>query len=120
VIEMHSLTRKIAFFAASAALVVTSTAVVAAAPAPQAATPNSWMMLSMLSPSGSVALAGSDAAAQAGPDAPPPAPPPMAVEAGGRPGTPPLPVIAIWLAVIGVDIWILTRDHNHEIPNSPA
>jgi hypothetical protein len=30
-------------------------------------------------------------------------------------------VIAIWLAVIGVDIWILTRNNHHiQIPNSPA
>jgi tellurite resistance protein TehA-like permease len=114
---MRSLTKRIAFFAASAALVASSTAAVAATPAPQAATPNSWMMLSMLSPSGSLALGGANAAVQPA-DVPPP--PPPAAEAGGGSGVPPLPVIGIWLAVIGVDIWILTRDHNPRVPNSPA
>jgi len=47
-------------------------------------------------------------------------PPPMAAKVGSSPGRPRLPVIAIWLAVIGVDIWILTRDHNPRVPNSPA
>jgi tellurite resistance protein TehA-like permease len=115
---MYSVTKKILSFAGCAALIASSSAAVAAAPAPQAAAPNAWMMLSMLSPSGSVALGGAQAAAQPQTDVPPP--PPSAEPATG-PAFPPLPVIAIWLAVIGVDIWILTRNHHHvRIPNSPA
>jgi tellurite resistance protein TehA-like permease len=113
---MHAVTKKILSFAGCAALIASSSAAVAAAPAPQAAAPNAWMMLSMLSPSGTVALGGVQAAAQPQTDVPPPS-----AEPATGPAVPPLPVIAIWLAVIGVDIWILTRNHHHvRIPNSPA
>jgi hypothetical protein len=98
----------------SLSLVASSTAAVAAtAPAPAR---NGWLALSMLTPSGSVALGGTGVAA-AQPEAPPPPPP----QYHGGIGTPPLPVILIWLAVLGVDIYILTKnDHHHPIPNSPA
>jgi hypothetical protein len=113
---MRRSARFIASALVSLSLVASSTgAVAAAAPAPAS---NGWLALSMLTPSGSVALAGTGAAA-AQPEAPPP--PPPAAEYRGGIGTPPLPVILIWLAVLGVDIYILTKnDHHHPIPNSPA
>lgn len=114
---MYCVVKKVLSLVASAALVASSSVAVASAPSPQASAPNAWMMLSMLSPSGTVALGGAQAAAQPQSDVPPP---PAAEPAAGS-GLPPLPVIAIWLAVIGVDIWILSRDHHHvRIPNSPA
>jgi hypothetical protein len=77
------------------------------------------MMLSMLSPSGAAVLGDAQGAAQPQADVPPPPPPAAEPATGG--GVPPLPVIAIWLAVIGVDIWVLTKNHHHvRIPNSPA
>jgi len=35
---------------------------------------------------------------------------------------PPLPVIAIWLGVIALDVYLLTKDDDHHRakPNSPA
>jgi hypothetical protein len=68
----------------------------------------------MLTPSGSVGLAGAALAAQ--PEAPPPAPPPH--YAGSS--TPPLPVIALWLGMIALDIYLITRSNHHGHPNSPA
>jgi hypothetical protein len=52
------------------------------------------------------------------PEAVPGAPPAPAEFAG--PGFPPLPVVLIWLAVLGVDIYLLTKNHHHGVPNSPA
>ena len=97
----------------SLSLVASSTAAVAAsAPTPAS---NGWLTLSMLTPSGSVAL-GTTGVAAAQPETPPPPP-----EYHGGIGTPPIPVILIWLAVLGVDIYILTKNDNHpRIPNSPA
>jgi hypothetical protein len=70
----------------------------------------------MLTPSGSAVLGGAGVAA-AQPEAPPPPP----ADYHGGIGTPPIPVILIWLAVLGVDIYILTKNnHHHPIPNSPA
>jgi hypothetical protein len=78
------------------------------------------MMLSMLSPSGTVALDGADMVAQPQPDVPPLAAATNNAVSGRIP-TPPLPVIGLWLAVIGVDVWLVTRnDHHVRIPNSPA
>ena len=111
---MRRSVRFIASAIASLSLVGSSTAAVAAsAPAPGS---NGWLALSMLTQSGATALGGTGvAAAQA--ETPPPPPP----EYHGGIGTPPLPVILIWLAVLGVDIYILTKnDHHHPIPNSPA
>jgi len=66
----------------------------------------------MLTPSGATELGGAGVSA-AQPEAPPP-PPQFA-----GPGSPPLPVILVWLGVIGLDIYLLLRhDHNHH-PNSP-
>lgn len=113
---MRRSARLVASAIVSLSLVASSTAGIAAtAPAPAS---NGWLALSMLTPSGSVALGGTGVAA-AQPEAPPP-PPPQAGYQGGI-GTPPIPVILIWLAVLGVDIYILTKNNDHpRIPNSPA
>jgi hypothetical protein len=98
----------------SLSLVASSTAAVAASAPPPAS--NGWLTLSMLTPSGSAVL-GSAGVAAAQPEATPPASPPG--QSGI--GTPPIPVILIWLAVLGVDIYIATKNnHHHPIPNSPA
>jgi hypothetical protein len=120
---MRAIAKKFMLVAGCAALVASPTAAAAAAPTVQGAAPTSWMMLSMLSPASAVALEGANGAAQAQPDVPPPAPPPMAQSEPANAGvpTPPLPVIAIWLAEIGLVVWIATRHDNHvHIPNSPA
>ena len=100
----------------SLSLIGSSTAAVASAPAPASQAPlPGWTTLSMLNASGAAALGNAGvAAAQA--DVPPPA-----RYERGLP-TPPLPVILVWLAVIAVDIWILTKDDNDGpgVPNSPA
>ena len=113
---MRRSARFIASAIVSLSLVGSSTAAVAAtAPAPAS---NGWLALSMLTPSGSVAL-GATGVAAAQPETPPPPPPPPGYQGGI--GTPPLPVILIWLAVLGVDIYILTKNnHHHPLPNSPA
>jgi len=85
--------------------------------APAAIQPGaSWLTLSMLTPAGSIGLAG---AAVQPPQTTPGdyAPPP---QAGGKVPTPPIPVIAIWLAEIAVAIYILTRHHHGRItvPNT--
>jgi hypothetical protein len=72
------------------------------------------MMLSMLTPSGAAVLSSTEAV-----DAQPEAPPPPPQNYDGN-EWPPLPVILIWLAVLGVDVYILTKDHHHGVPNSPA
>jgi hypothetical protein len=115
---------RIASAAIVAALLFSSTASGAAsvsAPAGPAAARNDWLTLSMLTPAGTLGLAG--AAVQPGPptDAPPPPPPPRAF---GSVQSPPIPVIAIWLATLATAIYILTR-HNHArfffpVPNSPG
>lgn len=117
---MRRLGQQVAFAVVSLSLMVSSTAAVASAPAPtpapfQATGFDGWMTLSMLTPS-TVASTGVLAAQ---PETPPPPPPPPPGYTG--PATPPLPVILIWLAVLGVDIYILTKNnHEHPLPNSPA
>lgn len=109
--------RLIASAVLSFSLIATSTAATASMVTTPSAPP-AWAALSMLTPSGAIALQGTAvAAAQAETPPPPPPPPP---ESNGF-TTPPIPVIAVWLAVIAVDIWILTRHHHHHnFPNSPA
>lgn len=110
---MRRSARIVASAMVSLSLVASSTAAVAASAPPPAS--NGWLTLSMLTPSGS-AMLGSTGVAAAQPEAPPPAPPGQ-----GGIGTPPIPVILIWLAVLGVDIYIATKNnHHHPIPNSPA
>jgi hypothetical protein len=84
----------------------------------------SWQTLSMLNPSGAIALGGAAVAAQPAADVPPPPPLGPPPPDGGI-GTPPLPVIAVWLATIAVAIWILAHKHGHGTfefpqPNSPG
>lgn len=117
---------RIASAAVMAAILFSSTPVAAATSsvsAPQTAgLQNGWTALSMLTPAGSIGLAG--AGAQAGPESanspPPPAPPPVY----GEVPSPPVPVIAIWLATVATAIYILTRSHHNRfflpVPNSPA
>ena len=116
---------KIAAAAVTAAILFDSTAAVAAS-APAGAAPQtsavSWQTLSMLSPAGSIGLAG--AAAQPAADQPPPPPPPGPPPPEGNAvhGVP-LPVIGIWLAGIALAIYILTRNHGRGrfvFPVSPA
>jgi ABC-type transport system substrate-binding protein len=123
---MVRLRKSIAAAVVSASLIVSSTAAVASAPAPAPAT-DGWLTLSMLTPSGAAVLDSTAVAAQPAtvtcPDgtvvangAPCPGPTPYA-----GPGFPPIPVIIVWLAVLGVAIYILTKHHHRvHIPNSPA
>jgi len=97
----------------SISLIANSTAAVAAAAPPQPGPGSGWLALSMMTPSGATGLGGA-AVAAAQPEGPPPAPP----EYRGS-STPPLPVIAVWLAVLAADVYILTR-HHHNHANSPG
>jgi hypothetical protein len=123
---MVRLRRSIAAAVVSASLIASSTAAVASAPAPSPAA-NGWLTLSMLTPSGAAVL-GSTAVAAAQP-ATVTCPDGTVVAAGApcpgpfvsaRPGFPPIPVILVWLAVLGVDVYILAHHHHHHVPNSPA
>jgi len=88
--------------AAAFALLVSSAAGAASTPSsPAPQTQNGWVTLSMLTPNGAMGLAGSTA--QPAPDTSP-------VRADVP--TPPIPVIAIWLATLAMAIYILTRDHH--------
>ena len=86
-----------------------------AASAAIASPPNGdpWLALSMLTPSGSIGLAGSEAVAQ--PEGSPLSPPQYTGTS-----TPPLPVIALWLGLIALDIYLVLRHDHHGHPNSPA
>ena len=85
------------------------------APATTAQSGASWLTLSMLTPSGSIGLAG---AAVQPPNPSDNLPPPQADD--NR--RPPIPVIAIWLAEIALAIYILTKHHHGRVflphPNS--
>jgi hypothetical protein len=110
----------VASAAISVSLIATSTAAVASNNSvPAAPSTDSWVALSMLTPSGT-ALLDSTALAAAQPDTvPPPPPPPRTYYTG--PSTPPIPVIILWLAVLGTMVYIATKNnHNHPVPNSPA
>jgi hypothetical protein len=124
--------RRSGHFIASAvvsfSLVASSTAAIASTAPPQPAPTNGWLTLSMLTPSGASVL--NSAAVTAAQPQIPPAPPmktcadgsvvPADASCNGGPAWPPLPVILIWLAVLGVNIYILTKSHHHGVPNSPA
>ena len=113
---MRLMGSRIASAALAAAILFDSTAAVAAS-APPAAPPQasaaSWLTLSMLTPTGTVGLAG--AAAQPAADQPP------VPEGNGVAGVP-LPVIGIWLGEIALAVYILTRDHRGRFvfPGSPV
>jgi len=95
----------------SISLIANSTAALASVSATQPAAGNPWLALSMLTPSGATGLGGA-AVAAAQPEAPP------AGEYRGS-STPPVAVIAVWLAVLAADVYILTRHHHHHA-NSPG
>ena len=111
------------------------------APPPAPTPPSPWMTLSMLNPSGAAVLGGAPAvavcgaagaaAAQAGGGCvlpqvgAVPAAQPLGQPAPASPQyigshTPPLPVILVWLAVIGLDIYLLVRNDHHNRGNSPT
>jgi len=112
---MRSIPTKIAAIAAAAAIMVTPT-VAAASTVQSAPASNAWVTFSQLNPAGATALAGSSLAA---------AQPSVALagsaaavqatdDTGGYHGGIPLPVIAVWLAVIGAAVYIaLIEKHRH-------
>lgn len=102
------------WLAAAVSLSLIGSAAVGSTRAPAPATgSDGWLTLSMLTPSGSAALAGT-AAGAAQPDA---VTPPAAY---ARPGTPPIPVLLVWLGVLGTMVYIATKSSHHRAPNSPA
>ena len=117
--------KSIAAAIVSVSLIATSTPALASAPAP-APVSGSWLTLSMLTPSGAAVLdTAAVAAAQPavvtcadGTVVAPGAPCPGTV-AYTSPGMPPIPVIIVWLVVIGGAIYLATHN-NHNHPNSPA
>lgn len=114
---MQRLGQLVASVMVSISLVASSTAAVAQTSAPMAAPASSgWMALSMLAPDGA-ALAGTSSLAAAQPDNIPPPPPPPAY---ARPGMPPIPVMLVWLATIGVIVYIATKGSHSVHANSPA
>lgn len=109
---MRRLGQYVASAVISISLVASSTAAVAQTEsAPVAPATNGWMQLSMLTPS-SAAVLDSSAVAAAQPNGPAPG-----YYAG--PGAPPIPVIILWLALIGVFIYIVTKGNSSQKPNSP-
>lgn len=119
------LVRKAIAVAGSVALFAASTAAAAAQPvaqpaavqpaAVQPAAPNAWMMLSVLSPTRSVALGGAAAAAQ--PDTLPP-PPPPAVAGGAMAGG--AGELVPFILMYGLIVLALTSSGSSGAPNSPA
>ena len=115
---MRRLGHYVASALVSVSLIASSTAAAATtAPLPAAPSTNGWVALSMLTPS-SAAVLGTTSLAAAQPDTTPPPPPPPPAYAG--PGTPPLPVILVWLATLGVIIYIATKSNHSVHANSPA
>jgi len=107
---MRSIRGKLVSAAVAATLLGSST-MAAAASAPQAPA-NPWVTLSMLNPAGATALGGAAVQSAAYDD--------------NRSFSPPLPVIAVWLAVIALNIYILTaNNHGHghihvDVPPPPV
>lgn len=90
--------------AAVAAALVTSSTAVAAAPVQAAPVQqDGWTTLSMMNPAGATALGGAVAAAQD----------PSVDYRDHGPFFLPIPVLAVILAVIALDIWIISKDHKH-------
>ena len=111
--------RIIASAAVSLSLIASSTAAIAStetAPPPPAS--DSWVALSMLTPSGTALVGTTGVTAAAQPDtAPPPYPPAY----GARPGPPPIPVLIVWGLVLATIIYIAVHNnHHHPHANSPA
>jgi hypothetical protein len=120
---MRRIPRKIASIAAAAAILVTPT-MAAASTVSSAPAPSAWTTFSQLNPAGATALAGSSVAAQPGVALTGSAAAVQATDDGGYHNGIPLPVIAVWLAVIGAAIYIalIEKHHGHItiLPNSPA
>jgi hypothetical protein len=117
-VQMPSMSKRIHGLALAAALIIVPSGAAASSLPPQQGQPaNAWLTLSMLTPSGASALSAAGVAAAQPSDY---APPPPAQSRGM--GMPPLPVIAIWLGVIALDVYLLTKDDDHHRakPNSPA
>ena len=96
--------RKLTAFAVGISLMSVTTGAIAAAPTPapvaNAASVNPWVALGAMS-SSSAATAATAAAAQDN------------YRDDGM-GFPPIPVLIIILATLGVGIWILTKDDDHD------
>ena len=115
---MRRLGHYVASALVSVSLIASSTAAVASTNSlPAAPSANGWVALSMLTPS-SAAVLGTTSLAAAQPDTTPPPPPPPPTYTG--PGTPPIPVILVWLATLGVIIYIATKSNHSVHANSPA
>lgn len=125
----------------SLSLLANSTAALAAAPSPQPPANDAWLALSMLTPSGAAMLGSAPVTAACGaaaaatataqpaggcvlpqvgvtPASVPPSPPPAPAFVGAT--TPPLPVILLWVALIGLDAYLALRHDHHGHPNSPT
>jgi hypothetical protein len=98
---MRALSKAFASAAVAAALLFSSTAAVAASAAAVPAQ-SPWTTLSMLNPAGATALGAAAVAAQ-----------PSDEGYGSRGGFhPPVAVLAVFLGVIALDIWILLDKHH--------
>lgn len=98
---LSKVTASVALFGLLASPAGAIAATSSAAPATQAAA-NAWTTLSVMSTGTSSATI---AAAQG--------------EQGLGAGGIPLPVIGVWLATLGVFIWIVTRDHDSDLDFGP-
>ena len=109
---MRNIRTKIASTAIAAALIFSPTAAVAStyAPAPS----NAWSTLSTLTPAGATALAGSSVAPSAATLAG--AQSTVAYEEDRRATSLPLPVIAVWLAVLGTMAYIAFIEDDDDEP----
>jgi len=111
---MRRIPTKIASIAAAAAVLVTPTMAAASTVQASAPAPNAWVTFSQLNPAGATALAGSSAATQPGIALTGSAAAVQATDDGGYHNGIPLPVIAVWLAVIGAAVYIaLIEKHHH-------
>lgn len=114
---MKSLGRLIATTAVASSILMSSVAGAAAPAAPIAPQQQSaWLALSAMTPAGATALGTAGVAAQ-------PIYDDHSGYGGPTVGPIPLPVILIFVAVLALDIYLLTRDHNHHdvlVPNSPG
>ena len=114
---MRRVRMKIASIAAAAAIMVTPT-MAAASTVQSAPASNAWVTFSQLNPAGATALAGSGvAAAQPGVALTGSAASVQATDDGGYHNGIPLPVIAVWLAVLGGAIYIalIEKHHHHRV-----